>query len=120
MTIHSTHKRVTHREQFDKAVHAKAHKDNVRFQQALGEYIVPHNTQARTHHAGHTSRPVPDYSLRQFQLLEDTTEPEFEDIYDFMADFGSSPITNTVPHAGMTVSLLDLARPERGKGKITA
>lgn len=118
MTIHSTQKRVTQREQFDKAVHAAAHKLNVRYQQALGEYIVPHNAQTRTQRAGHTSRPIPNYSLSQSQLLEDTAEPNFEDTYDFQADFDTSSSIPTTPHTHMTVSLADLiVRRPTGKGK---
>lgn len=101
------------------AVRAKAHKDNIRFQQALGDFDVPHRNRAQIYNCGccaaYTSRQVPNYSLHPQQLLEDIEEPTFDDIYDLRVDF--SPADRFKHTTDMSVSLLDIARPSKKAGK---
>ncbi|KAF5316563.1 hypothetical protein D9619_006283 [Psilocybe cf. subviscida] len=128
MPVQDAQKRFTSREQFTKAVRAKAHKDNVRFQEALGEFDVPHRNRPQVWTCsccvGYTSRQVPNYSLRPQHLFEDTEEPTFDDIYNVQVDFYDSPADLFKRTTDMSVSLLDIARPakktRKAKGKAVA
>ncbi|KAF8965758.1 hypothetical protein BDZ97DRAFT_1757040 [Flammula alnicola] len=120
-------KGISRREAFTKSVRAKAHSEGILFKNALhtvktsvdARAIDLHQEVRRNPGRSHDG-PMGGWNSSEFvspaQVDDGALSVNDEDVYDFKVDFDSSPEAEFRHHTDMSVSILDIARPAKGKG----